>query len=163
MSKTMNTHETYVSLETAKLLRQEGFDWGVRSFYQEPLPDSYLEKIFKDSSEDIYRERHDMMRSDTDWNHNHSRTSDRIFYSAPTLAVALRWLREVKHLYVTADLAVKSGLFTAAIGRIDPHPEPDMPIVKWLDAPGDRHEYYEAAIEEGLAFALTRYCKKLTE
>lgn len=157
----MNTHEMYVSLETAKLLRQAGFDWEVRSFYQEPLPGSNLEKIFKESSGDGYRERHDLMLSDTDWNHFQS--TDRIYYSVPTLAVALRWLREVKHLFMTVDISVRSGQFTALIGRIDPYPKPDMPIVKWLDAPGDCHEYYEAAVEEGLAFALTRYCKKLTE
>ena len=29
----MNTHETYVSLETAKLLKQAGFDWECNRFY----------------------------------------------------------------------------------------------------------------------------------
>jgi hypothetical protein len=31
----MNTHETYVNFETAKLLKQAGFDWEVEFFYQD--------------------------------------------------------------------------------------------------------------------------------
>lgn len=160
----MNTHETYVSLETAKLLRQAGFDWECRYFYDTWASPS----LFDDKTGELQYEK----KTGTDlkndvvcknYNARHSDGTFGAFVSVPTLAVALRWLREVKHLFMTVDISVRSGQFTALIGRIDPYPKPDMPIVKWLDAPGDCYEYYEAAVEEGLAFALTRYCKKLTE
>lgn len=59
----MNTHESYVSLEVAKLLKQAGFDWECNRFYDCTNSDCVR-----------YEE-----------------------YPAPTLAVAQRWLREVKN------------------------------------------------------------------
>jgi hypothetical protein len=56
----METHKTYVSIETAKLLKQAGFDWDC-----------------KDKFYDFT---------------NHCET-----YKKPTLEVARKWLREIKH------------------------------------------------------------------
>lgn len=76
----MNTHETYVSLEVAKLLKQAGFDWKCRKCYNNGVlfdmeSDEIREQCPQHSSYDVL---------------------------APTLDVAQRWLREVKkyHIYV---------------------------------------------------------------
>ena len=78
----MNTHETYVSLETGKLLKQAGFDWECRKIYY-----CYHEDGDKWELEDNYK------------NHKHILKLDHCLLT-PTLEVAQRWLREVKQCYV---------------------------------------------------------------
>lgn len=80
-------HECYVSLEVAKLLRQLGFDWKCHARYQNGVftefqCSSYFEVLIMD-----FNNAPDYMNQ----------------YSAPTLEVAQRWLREVKHLDVIVD------------------------------------------------------------
>ena len=74
--KTTN-HEYYVSLEVAKLLKEAGFDWDTYSAYNK-------DGMFTDKN-----------RSILTWNDFAN------YYSAPTLDVAQRWLREVHHLHIT--------------------------------------------------------------
>jgi len=85
--KTIN-HECYVDLEVAKLLKEAGFDWECEYAY---IPSTEMGNVpFK---------------------HLHNRTNynglQYEVYSAPTLDVAQRWLREVKgiHICVKADAA----------------------------------------------------------
>ena len=83
----MNTHESYVSLETAKMLKECGFDWECETHYHNGCLDS------------VYGENHD---------YNSERYEDggyNEYYSAPTLAVAQRWLREIKGIrfYITPN------------------------------------------------------------
>ena len=75
--ETMN-HEYYVSSEIAKLLKETGFDWEIKTFY---FMDQLGETMLGDAK-----------------NHNFSNQ----FISAPTLAVAQQWLREVKNVDVFA-------------------------------------------------------------
>ena len=78
----METHETYVSLETAKLLKQAGFDWEVYRCY-ETLPEK--KKIFGRHLVPYQgKAREDVL-------------------PAPTLEVAQRWLREVKSVFLYAE------------------------------------------------------------
>ena len=77
-------HECYVSLEVAKLLKKAGFDMEGMSYYQNGIFYQYL----------IDKERIIIM------NHN-SAPNYMEQYSAPTLDVAQRWLREVHHLLIT--------------------------------------------------------------
>ena len=87
----INEHETYVSLETAKLLKEAGFDWETREYYK-PIKEGY---------------KFDWNSLPVNWNQKvailiaqkHNRPEG---YSAPTLAVAQRWLREVKNIVVEA-------------------------------------------------------------
>jgi hypothetical protein len=67
--------EAYVSFETAKLLKEKGFDWEVRSLYG------------KDG---------DMGFSS--WSNNYNTHDD--LYSAPTQQMAMRWLREEKGIHI---------------------------------------------------------------
>ena len=71
-------HEYYVSIEVAKLLKEAGFDWEIKTFY---FMDQLGETMLGDAK-----------------NHNFSNQ----FISAPTLEVAQRWLREVKNIDVFA-------------------------------------------------------------
>lgn len=73
----MNTHESYVSLETAKMLKEAGFEWEVNTYYNAGILE--FTPLCK--------------------NYNNI---DRFYISAPTLEVTQRWLREVKgiHVYV---------------------------------------------------------------
>ena len=70
----MNTHESYVSLETAKMLKEAGFDWPCIYGYDAKGKTCYP-----------YDYRY------TPWNDGTT-----LCCSQPTLAVAQRWLREVK-------------------------------------------------------------------
>ena len=66
--------EDYVSFETAKLLKEKGFDVYVSSFYDD-------EGTFS--------------RKEADWNWNIGPR-----YSAPTLQMAMKWLREVHRIFI---------------------------------------------------------------
>ena len=67
-------HETYVSLEVAKLLKQAGFNWNINSCYN-----CYGIPILS-----------------TDMGVYSNYNEDKNIISAPTLTVAQKWLREVK-------------------------------------------------------------------
>lgn len=73
----MNEHETYVSLEVAKLLKEAGFDW--------ECPYKYERSIMACRYED---------------------------YEKPTLAVAQRWLREVRREYVVVHPIVNKWFYS---------------------------------------------------
>ena len=70
-------HEYYVSFEVARLLKEVGFDWEIKTFY-------FMGQIGETMLGDAK-------------NHNFSNQ----FISAPTLDVAQRWLRETYHLHIT--------------------------------------------------------------
>jgi len=74
--------EDYVSFETAKLLKEKGFDVYVRSFYDaDDMPAQHNEALW-------------------DWNLN----KENYRFSAPTLQIAMKWLREEKHYYIQVML-----------------------------------------------------------
>ncbi len=75
--------EDYVSFETAKLLKEKGFgfDAYVRSYYEK----------------DKYRTKEEFSTNNELWNYNISRFR----YSAPTLQMAMKWLREVHHIAIS--------------------------------------------------------------
>ena len=80
-------HECYVSLEIAKLLKEIGFKWFINTAYRDGvlmhqgnlLCDNFNGKQYENAA------RHE-------------------FFSAPTLDVAQRWLREVKGIEVYAHV-----------------------------------------------------------
>ena len=84
--KTIN-HEFYVSLEVAKLLKEAGFDWECSCYYSVNTlhePNNGFIHIYKQYKALFY---------------DHNRTKMPV-YSAPTLDVAQRWVREVKDIDV---------------------------------------------------------------
>lgn len=77
--KTIN-HETYVSLEVAKLLKKAGFDWECRGYFDGT-------KFHPNGSVEC-----------TNYNSNTCK-----YLKAPVLYVVQRWLREVKLYDVLVD------------------------------------------------------------
>lgn len=76
-------HECYVSSEVAKLLKEAGFDWKMKTYYDTSI---YLdETIIEDELRD------------------YNFMNGNVRFSAPTLDIARRWLREVKHLDVIVN------------------------------------------------------------
>ena len=73
-----NITEDYVSFETAKLLKEKGFDGECRDYYN--TVGHFYSEDFK-----------------SDWNDSKGEIT---FFSAPTLQMAMKWLREVHKLYV---------------------------------------------------------------
>ena len=86
-------HEYYVSLEVAKLLKDAGFDWEVQSYYS---------KLSRMQGKLLWLSCGCKYKENINTNQNH--------YSAPTLDVAQRWLREVKQLDISIhyDPTIKS-------------------------------------------------------
>ena len=78
----IRTHESYVSLDVARLLKKAGFDWKVISYY-------------RNGNDRIH-----FGEEPIDWNRQHSQLTIANDYSAPTLEVAQRWLREEKGMYI---------------------------------------------------------------
>ena len=76
--------EDYVSFETAKLLREKGFDTACNYVYREPDEGQgyVLEKFFKPIK--------------------NSELIDEV-YAASTLQTAMKWLREVHKIIITID------------------------------------------------------------
>ena len=80
-------HEYYVSLEVAKLLKEAGFDWNCYELYEcEYEQDGRIHAV-----------------TSANWN------SSLKYYSAPTLEVAQRWLREVKDVDIMVRIDYHYG------------------------------------------------------
>lgn len=90
----MNTHENYVSLEIAKLLKEAGFDWKVNHYYLTQNDKTEVKSDFRHSAQN-YNE--SMATMD-------SKSFEFEICSCPTLAVAQKWLREVKGCYLIVDI-----------------------------------------------------------
>lgn len=119
--------EDYVSYETAKLLKEKGFDIPVRTYYEN---DDYEIVI---DNEIIFGNAH---------NWNNSSTG---YISAPTQAMAIKWLREVCGLIISIEF------------------QENCPTWKWIihiKSSDKKHtnfqhyDKYEEAIEVALEYAL---------
>ena len=73
--------EDYVSFETAKLLKEKGFDEPCECFYDTEHNDISIVNGWMDTSNSLLEER------------------EFLCYSAPTLQMAMKWLREVHSLW----------------------------------------------------------------
>ena len=82
--KTVN-HESYVSFEVAKLLKEAGFDWECRKIYY-----NYPENTDNWSLEDNYMNHHHILHVD-------------FALLSPTLDLAQRWLRKIKNVVLLVD------------------------------------------------------------
>lgn len=132
MEKT--NHEYYVSLEVAKLLKEAGFKWFINSAYRDGvlmhqgnlLCDNFNGKQYENAA------RHE-------------------FFSAPTLDIAQRWLREVHHLHITIfSSSQESWMFRIT----KPHQKLEDGIY------GEDYYTYEEALESGIKRALETILEK---
>lgn len=136
--KTIN-HECYVSLEVAKLFKEAGFDWSVMHFYDE----------FEDGKIPFYS------RGAEELQQNMNAFG---YYSAPTLAAAQRWLREVKHLDISIhyDPTIKSQPYVYFIYDVEEKFNDILGIISPVThSYSDGYFYtYEEAQEAGIKKAL---------
>lgn len=141
-------HEYYVSLEVAKLLKEAGFDWEVNHSY--PNCESL------DNSCSGYME-------DLSFYHN---LNDGKYggMSAPTLEVAQRWLREVKHLDISIhyDPTIKSQPYVYFIYDVEEKFNDILGIISPVThSYSDGYFYtYEEAQESGIKKALELILEK---
>ena len=140
-------HECYVSLEIAKLLKKVGFNWEVKTYYH------YL------SPYDEYNLEFDSIST----NYNHLNNAD---FSAPSLDVAQRWLRDVKGIYVESVLCVNRGISGHSFGFSIAEVSADLSIVKILypltyfdEEETKGFTKYELALEAGIKKALEMILK----
>ena len=125
-------HEYYVSFEVAKLLKEAGFDWEVQSYYSKLS--RYQGKLLWLSCGCKYKE---------NINTNQNR------YSAPTLEVAQRWLRETQKYQVAV---LPNGLKGyAALCFLYKEP---------ITQPFEHYSTYEEALEVGIKKVLELILEK---
>lgn len=82
--------EDYVSFETAKLLKEKGFDGEVLNYFNMDI-------------------RLSTTRTARNWNRV------KVFYSAPTLQMAMKWLREVHNIVIVLTPSMFWGKYNVAI------------------------------------------------
>ena len=131
--------ESYVSFETAKLLKEAGFDVPCKGVYVTDRIGYYefRENDNKRTADDLW------------WN---TRDSFQYEYLAPTQALAARWFREVHRIVVDANFIPPSTDGNAWIYFIG-----EMDDMVWSGdyVPSDEfYETYEEALEAGLQEAI---------
>ena len=147
------TTEDYVSFETAKLLKEKGFNETSKTI------GTYNHKG------EFYLYCHE-----NGYNHNHLST----WYSAPTLQMAIKWLKEVHNILVVVDYEYEctDTSYFYKIYRLGEHGKPERVAVKgvsydknnnptthivgWRDYERSNKDYStrEEAKEEGIKYAL---------
>lgn len=126
------TYEQFITLETAKLAKQAGFDWEVYSCYYKSSPDRVSTNGTLTSNFNGYAFQH-------------------IAISAPTQSVLQKWLRETHHLHITIfSSSQESWMFRIT----KPHQKLEDGMY------GEDFPTYEAALEAGLKKCLTLLIEK---
>jgi len=140
----MNEHESYVSLETAELLKEAGFKWWTDQYYGSK---TYLKGTDKEVHPDAYS------LGEMDWRIVNEliwcghKNDDSLSYSAPTLAVAQRWLREEKDVDVLVEKRFCAYVYS--LGNLDDRSEKVIPQMSV------GYDTYEEALEAGIQKCLT--------
>lgn len=123
--------EDYVSFETAKLLKEKGFDGWCDHFY------------------DFYPETGEVHICGCD-EHNNSRYEDE--YSMPTLNVACKWLRENYHLHILFEITNPSQINPKYYFIVWDTSTQNSYLVDLFDS-------YEEACEEAIKYCLENLVK----
>ena len=117
--------EDYVSFETAKLLKEKGFDEATLGYYLDDKDKLYFDR-FSD-----------------DWNSNHVG-----YISAPTLQMAMKWLREVHNLHIEVFITTNHLMFQWKIYRTE------NTSLYFAGTSLSYYEKYEEACEAGINYCL---------
>jgi len=122
--------EDYVSFEIAKLLKDKGFDEPCHCFYE------YRKRLYNDM---------DKYFPDGMKNSDHDKEGNKGI-SAPTLQMAMKWLREVHNLYVDIRININNSLYSFKIYSVG---------ISGAKAFTEyRIKSYEAACEEAIKYCL---------
>ena len=136
--------ESYVSFETARMLKEAGFDVSCRGVYITDRTGHYRFREY-DNKQTI---------DDLCWNIENGFQDE---YLAPTQALAARWLREVNCIHVSSNIFMDSA--NDADGKT---------VDEWtfwsydlfdnsgriIEESDDRYDSYEQALEAGLREAI---------
>ena len=120
--------EDYISFETAKLLKEKGFDVYVSSFYDDE--GKFSTKV-------------------ADWNWNIG-----LRYSAPTLQMAIKWLREVYKIEIWVQYDIDKTTWWGGCNPMYEEDEENSSMFQSLlgfDYPG---KTYEEAAEAAIKYCL---------
>ena len=128
--------ENYVSFETAKLLKEAGFDVPCRGVYVTDRTGYYEFREYDNKQ----------TKDDLCWN-----TEDGFQYEylAPTQALAARWLREVHHYAVCVWYSAEHEKWFYAHGNLD-----NMMFDEEYSISEFIYDSYEQALEAGLQEAI---------
>lgn len=134
-----NICEQFVSFDTAKMLKEAGFDVPCRGVYVTDRTGYYEFREYDNKQ----------TKDDLCWN-----TEDGFQYEylAPTQALAARWLREVHRIVVDVTFippSVNGDVWQYFIGEMD-----DMVWEGDFEPSDRRYKTYEEALEEGLKRSL---------
>lgn len=119
--------EAYVSFETARLLKEKGFDINTDTSYVVDNTNRPAVKV-------------------GDFLHNMPRNEKHLI-AAPTQALAMRWLREVHNLHI--DIDVSEGDWNPCVIELE-----DWSVVSEYDTEKTQ-DTYENAVEYALKYCLT--------
>ena len=132
--------EDYVSLETAKLLKEKGFDVPCQHFYKFDSDEIYRGTVF-----------------------TNSQIGDK-FYNAPTLQMAMKWLRLVHGLHIGIHPNSSDPLFYISISKLDydewTSAESDTSLVYTGETIYEKNfASYEDACEEAIKYCVRKLIK----
>ena len=117
--------EDYVSFETAKLLKEKGFDWNYITYYVDSQPNCVKYSM--------------LFENNTTWEER--------CYSAPTLQMAMKWLREVHNIKV--NIFYNNSNYT--IEYFEPNTQTGVGKFVFI---GDGYNVYEEACEVAIKYCL---------
>ena len=122
--------EDYVSFETAKLLKEKGFNEEVRTFYNS---NGKLE--------------------DCAFSLNHNLDIGSGFTSAPSQSLALKWLREIHNRHISIEHSYILNKYKIYITKYNPDNISDLNNTLYFSADYD-FSTYEEACEAALKYTL---------
>ena len=117
--------EDYISFETAKLLKEKGFDERVKSYFTDGGLEGYMFGTGQKSNSEL----------------------EDCFYSRPTLQMVMKWLREVHKIEIRV---VYDNDRLSWYGACNPMNEPSQILL----GSGRKSKSYEEACESGIRYCL---------
>ena len=142
--------EDYVSFETAKLLKEKGFDAECHSYY---YPYRSL-----DGSIQYDRDKSAQSRNKIWYNVSSLKNLPKDHYLAPTLQMAMKWLRKEHNKIIVPDVRVEdpiSGIIKCYIVGIWYIPKNNGGALCFISpTPENGYSTYEEACEAGIKYCL---------
>ena len=130
--------EDYVSFEIAKLLKEKRFDCNTNCYY---IEDSDTRTLFYSP----IRENHNASIENNEFNIHINISSGKM--SAPTLQMAMKWLRETFEIHCQIDCPIAASNWRYGIR--------DMNQDEWVTLRNmGNYETYEEACEEAIRYCL---------
>ncbi len=143
--------EDYVSVETAELLKEKGFDENTNCYYIEGSVDKNL-------CYSPIRQNHNKRITNNEFDINIDITSSKI--SAPTLQMTMKWLREVHGITIIPNLRVPDPItgtidcYCAGVWHVPKNNGGALCFTS--PTPYEGYSSYEEACEEAIKYCLEK-------